>query len=414
MVLNRFDSDWRRRMRVAVGLTAFFAIAVPLRAQDTKTPDTSKARVRLGPVGLNPAIELTNLGVDTNVFNEPEGQEESDFTFTLTPKADVWMKIGPTWITGSIREDLVWYQTFESERATNTFASVNWAVPLNRLAFAVLGSYLHARERPGFEIDERVDRSEVSARALVEYRALSKTFFGVRGGRQHVDFDEDAAFMNTSLRSELNRTATTGAFTVRNQLTPLTSISVDIGRQQDRFEFSPDRDTDSTTADVQVIFDPFALIKGSARFGFRDFEPTDPRVPGYKGTTAAVDLMYVLQGSTRLSVQVNRDVEYSFETSQPYYLQTGVNGSIAQQIYGPLDAVAHAAVQHLAYRDRAGSAVAVPDRTDRVHIYGGGFGYHMGRDLRLGFNIDKQKRLSDDFLRTYDGLRFGVSVTYGL
>ena len=153
---------------------------------------------------------------------------------------------------------------------------------------------------------------------------------------------------------------TSAAITIKHQLTPLTAITVDAGSQADRFDLWPDRDTDSTTAGVQVTFDPFALLKGSARFGYRDFVPVDPNVPEYSGTTAAVDLTYVLQGSTKLNVQLNRDVEYSFDVDQPYYLQTGVAGSIAQQIYGPVDVVARAGTQHLAYRDRAGTTVAVP------------------------------------------------------
>ena len=48
-------------------------------------PDPSKVRVRIGPLWMNPTIALTNLGVDTNVFNGPAGQEQKDFTATVTP-----------------------------------------------------------------------------------------------------------------------------------------------------------------------------------------------------------------------------------------------------------------------------------------------------------------------------------------
>ena len=42
-----------------------------------------------------------------------------------------------------------------------------------------------------------------------------------------------------------------------------------------------------------------------------------------------------------------RDVQYSFEANQPYYLQTGIEGSIAQQIFGPFDVVGRGGVQSL-------------------------------------------------------------------
>ncbi len=294
--------------RAGFGAWLLTCLATSAAAQ-INLPDTSRARLRVGPVLVNPVIDLTNLGIDTNVFNQPADQAQDDFTFTLTPRADVWMKIGPTWISGNVREDLIWYETFASERAANTSATVSWIVPLNRLRFSVGTGYLWARERPSYEIDARVPRVETQVNGAAEVRALSRTFFGVQASRRHVEFQEDASFVDTALRFQLNRVATTVAVTARNELTPLTSISIDVGRLNDRFDYSSLRDSDSTTAGVQVTFDPSALIKGSARVGYRDFEPQDHSVPAYQGTTVAVDLSYVLLGSTRFGIQLGRDVQ---------------------------------------------------------------------------------------------------------
>jgi hypothetical protein len=386
----------------------------PVMAQAILEPDTSHVRVELGPVGANPTIELTNLGVDTNVFNDPPGAEKRDFTFTLTPKADLWMKAGRTWITGSVREDLIWYQEYSSERSANTSATLGWVVPLNRVAFAVSGGFVSSHQRPGFEIDGRVPRRELLGTGRAEYRVLARTYIGVSGQRQRVEFDQDAEYQGVNLDTELSRVSTSEALTLRHQLTPLTSISLDAGRVQDRFEFSPLRDADSTTAGAAVTFDPSALIKGSARFGYRNFSPADRALPGYKGFVTAVDLAYSLLGTTRFGVTLTRDIQYSYDQDQPYYLQSGVAASVAQQIYGPLDAVARIGFQQLEYRDRAGAPVQVPGRTDDVRSYGGGAGYHFGHDLRIGVNVDKQRRTSEVFQRRYDGLRVGVSMTYGL
>ena len=116
---------------------------------------------------------------------------------------------------------------------------------------------------------------------------------------------------------------------------------------------------------------------------------------------------------TRFAVQFKRDVSYSYDVNQPYYLESGVGASIAQQVYGPVDAVARINASRLAYRDRAGAAVEVVDRVDYVRTYGIGVGYRMGRDLRIGFNVDQQHRISDVASRQYDGLRYGTAVTYG-
>lgn len=377
-------------------------------------PDLTAMRVRLGPLYLNPALALTNTGVDTNVFNAADTDApQSDFTMTVTPSTDLWLRMGRTWINGTLREDIFWYKKFASERSVGNTYRVAWLVPLTRVAFNVGAGWINTRERPGFEIDARSRRLEREFTGAGEIRALSKTLFGVRGARRNVEFDKDAVFLGTNLHDELTRTSAAAAITIRHELTPLTTISVEMGREQDRFDFSPLRDSNSQRIDVGLNFDPFALISGTARVGFRNFDPVAGDLPGYTGTTAAVDLAYVALGFTRLAVQATRDVQYSFDIDQPYYLQTGISGSLAQQIYGPVDVEGRVGTARLAYRTREGAQVAVSDRVDHVRTYGGGLGYRMGRDLRIGFNVDQQHRSSEIDRRQYDGLRYGIAVTYG-
>jgi hypothetical protein len=193
----------------------------------------------------------------------------------------------------------------------------------------------------------------------------------------------------------------------------LTAVTVEAAQTQDRFEFNPLRDSNSTAVRVGLGFDPFALIKGSATFGVRDFAPLSPGLPSYRGFVGTADLSYTLLGATRFAVQWKRDISFSFDNDQPYYLENGFNGSITQQVFGPFDAMVRGGVAHLDYRDRAGAAVAVVDRSDEVRSYGVGVGYHFAEDLRLGFNVDKQQRISPVADREYSGLRYGTSLTVG-
>ena len=165
---------------------------------------------------------------------------------------------------------------------------------------------------------------------------------------------------------------------------------------------------------MSFTFDPGALLKGSATFGYTNYKPQSVDLPGFKGATFGVDLAYTLLGSTRFSGTIRRDVESSYDTNQPYYLQTGGSVSIAQQIFGPVDVVGRIGTHRLEYRTRVGAFVAAPDRTDRLRAHGGGLGFHLGQDLRLGFNIDKERRTSVLTDRQYDGLKYGTSLTYGL
>lgn len=383
-------------------------------AQTEGAPDPEKVRVRFGPFWMNPTLSLANAGIDTNVFNEADADHpKRDFNITVTPQAELWLRMARTWITGLIKEDLVWYNTYSSERSGNSSYTLGWVAPLSRISFAVAGNWLNTRERPGFEIDARSRRREQTYKGAVEVRALSRTFFGVRAERTNVDFAQNALFNNANLHNELNRTSTSGALTLRHELTTLTSVVLDVSRVQDRFQFSTLRDADSTQLTVGLKFNPFALISGSAQVGVRDFVPLSSDLPTYRGGTALLNLTYVAGGSTRLSVIGSRDVQFSYDVNQPYYLQTGVSLSAAQQIYGPIDVEGRFGGQRLAYRSRSGATVAVADRTDHVRNYGAGIGYHTGRDMRVAFNVERQARESGVDHRRYHGLRFGTAITYG-
>ena len=106
----------------ALALALALAAVAPLSAQTSEGgPDPAQVRVRIGPLLMNPTMALTNLGIDDNVFNEPEDLlPKRDFTATLTPSTDLWVRMGRTWISGTVKEELIWYQKYATERAANS------------------------------------------------------------------------------------------------------------------------------------------------------------------------------------------------------------------------------------------------------------------------------------------------------
>jgi putative beta-barrel porin BBP2 len=390
------------------------AISSPAFAQNPTVPDPdADATMRFGPLALKSTLALSNLGIDTNVFNEADADPpQSDFTMTFTPATNLWLRMGRTWISGTIHVDWVYYNKFASERSMNTNFGVGISRAFNRLSFNAGASRLSTRDRPGYEIDARSQRLETLLEGEVGMRVLAKTHIGVRTWSRKTAFDQAAVFLGTPLARELNRTSSGSALVVRHDLTPLTSLAFEAGRDYERFAFSSLRDSNSTRVAGTVKFQPLALISGDASVGYRDFTPSLGDVPPYRGAIAAVNLSYRLLGTTRLGVQMNRDVQHSFEFNQPYYLQTGISGSVQQQVYGPFDVLARIGFNRLAYRDRVGAVVPQADRMDRVRSFGAGAGYRLGTDKRLGFSVDHQSRRTGLAGRPYKGLRVGMSLTY--
>jgi hypothetical protein len=372
--------------------------------------DAAKARVRLGPLKINPSIALTNAGVDTNVFNSTTPQ--SDFTMTLTPRADMWLRVGRSWLSVMAKEDLVYYQKFESERSTNpTYAAVVH-VPLTRVSFDLRTGYLDTRDRPGFEIDTRSQHTQYDFGASMEARLFGKTFAGLTATRTQVTFQRDQTFRGSDLATELDRTMTDAGFTLRHQVTPITSAIFMIDHQEDNFVYSHWRDSTSTRLSGGLRFDPNGIVSGAGQVGYRHFAPVLGTVEGYDGLIASVDMSYRARASTRVGVQMMRDLQYSYEFEQPYYLQTGLTGTVSQVVGGPFDVVGRFGAYSLGYRGQVEAAFPGADRTDSLRIFGGGIGYRFGK-TRVGLDLDNQQRISDAPGRSYNGLRFGTSVKYG-
>jgi hypothetical protein len=389
-------------------------LAASVASAQTAQVDGSIGRVRLGPVLLTPKLALTNMGVDNNVFNQADAEHPSaDFTMTVTPHLDWQLRAGRALLTGALNEDLVYYRRFADERSANLGLTGAFKVPLNRVTLAVDRSYRSVRDRPGFEIDARSQHTEDAYGSSFELRALSKTVVGITGRRSTVRFDHDATFQGSSLWRELDRTMTTAGVLVRYRLTPLTGVTLNVEREEDRFLVSQVRDSNSVGVMVGVRFDPSALISGSATFGHRTFKMLTGEVPGYDGPIAKVDLTCVALGGTMLALALERNIQYSYDFEQPYYVQTGVSGSVMQRLFGPIDLTGRAGVQQLAYRGQIGIAIPLADRTDSVHSLGGTVSYRVAKTMRIGFNVDHQSRTSIEAQREYGGLRYGISVTYG-
>lgn len=397
---------------LVASLLILMLLAPPAHAQEEEQDDpVATAPVRLGPVGLAPTIAMTNLGVDTNVFHRPSASD-SDFTATLTPATAAWLRTadGLLSVTGSL--DFVYFGRFKSERSINGFGEARYEYRFNRLTPFVSASALSTRARPGYEIDARARRREYDVAAGVELRALSRTDVELAGRRRTVDFAGDAIFMGTRLEEVLNRSVESAHLTIRHRLTPLTTAVVRAFGERERFDLNSVRNTDSFHVEAGFELSQFALIRGRAFVGYRRLTAAGGgTLPTFSGATASVDVAYTAPTETRITLGVASDVDYSFELEYPYYVQTGWTVSVTQRLTSRWDVMLRGGRDRLGYR---GESEALPgQRVDFVDHIGGGIGYQLGHDTRLGFDVLSYHRRTDLPDRGYRAIRSGLSVTYG-
>jgi Putative beta-barrel porin 2 len=397
-----------RTLCAVVVCCALSAVSSAAYAQDIPDPE-DLARIRFGPIRLTPSVTVTSLGVDTNVFNEADDPKQ-DTTAAFGPRLEFWMRVGRARLSGSSRVEYVFFKKYDSQRSFGTLNEARLELPLNRLAPFVEGRYTNTRQRPGYEIDARARRREVGARAGADLRVGSRSTLRVAAGRDTFRFDSEDSFLGAALSEELDRDSDTFEVSLRQRLTPLTTLAIVAEQRQDRFVFTPVRDADGFRVTPGFEFKPFALVQGSVFVGYRRFRTLSPIVPDFAGPIATADLAYALR-ATRFQLRLNRDVTYSFETLEPYYLLTDVTLSVTQRITQAWDVVGRGGRQLLDYR--AVGPDTVP-RTDKLRQAGGGVGYRFGEQVRLGVDADHYRRQSVISGRTYQGWRIGGSVNYGV
>jgi hypothetical protein len=143
-VNGRSRNTMPSRRAAIVALLLVCAPASALAQQDPNAPDPSRVKARFGPVLMNPSITVGNVGVDENVFNE-RFNPKRDFTLTVSPNTEVYLPFMGTWFTGTVLEDLIWYQEYSSERQANATYGIAWKWPLTRLTVNASASHANVR-----------------------------------------------------------------------------------------------------------------------------------------------------------------------------------------------------------------------------------------------------------------------------
>jgi hypothetical protein len=391
-------------------MTVLFARSTMAQQVPTASDDpVANARFKFGVIGVDPRFGIQNAGVDTNVFNTTANQL-SDFTFTFVPGTRLFLRTGKGLLTVDGNLELIYFNEFDSERSLNSSVMGRYELRFNRIRPYFSASSLNTRQRPGYEIDARARHYETEFHAGVDLRTGAKGT--LRVDYRHLDytFAGDAVFAGRPLNQELNRALDVGELSWRQQLTALTTWVTRISRDSERFKFDDARNSDSLRVSSGFELGRFALIRGSAFAGYRKLEAADGgTLPGFSGITADVDVSYTAPTQTRLSIAVDRDIQYSYERTTPYYLQTGWTGTLTQRVIGKWDAQLAGGRDRLSYH-----AINRRDsRTEFIGRFGGGVGYTLGEQTRVSIDVNSFYRRSELPGREYGGVRAGVSVTYG-
>lgn len=398
------------RMFSSVAATAAaWTLACAGVASAGQTPDTvPPGTLTLGPVWITPGVLLKDMGVDNNVFNEPV-DPKTDFTFTLTPRAAVRLRMRRLHLAFTTATDYVYYRTYSSERGTNTYASGHVEFDLGTLKPYVSATALNSRARVNAEVDTRARHRDVVYAGGVTLKVASRTSLLLNASQGYVAYEPDEEFRGISLDKSLNGTRRSIDAGLAIALTPLTTFSMSLARERHQFSFSPGRDADAWRVSPTFAFSPTGLLSGTASVGYRRFHTRSPVLPDYSGLVSAVSVAATIYGRNDVLGVFNRDVQYSYDTTTVYFLGTGGSVRWTFLVAGPIDIRGTVGRTLMDY-----SVSGASDGRDTTTAYGGGLGYRFSNGARLGINAEWARRASTRSIdRNYRNNRIFAGLTWG-
>lgn len=377
-------------------------------AQQAPPEQLPPGTIVYGPLTLSPSLIIKGLGLDDNVFNEAV-DPKSDFTLTLTPRASVGLRARRIRLTYVSAVDYVYYDAYASERGTNVTSEVRADVDLGRLRpyASLVGT--NTRNRLNTEVDARARHHDLTYNAGLALRVASRTRVLLNARRSTIEYEPDATFRGVSLQESFDGRVERIEAGLGVDLTPITTLSVLGQREQQRFNLSRSRNSNSWRVSPTLTFSPTGLLTGTASLGYRHFDAVDQTLPDYSGLVASVTIGATVSGRHQVQATYLRDVQYSYDPSTPYYVANGGTVTWTTIVAGPFDVRGTVGRTLMHYRGDIGDRGTDTSTTD-----GGGIGYRFSEHARLGVNAEWVERHSDRSAdRGYRSRRIFASLTWG-
>lgn len=410
-------SDWRLRSSVILFMTLAIMPRVaaaqglgagPLTSSlATTEPETGV--LRLGRLRVAPGVVVREIGWDSNVFDEAENPKE-DYVAAVAPDISAFMRLRFVQVSAYGGGDFNYYKTYESERSAGYAGRGRVDFLLSRVRPFVGGGRANVRTRPNGEIDVRASRVEDElsgglAYDLSDHSAIYGSAFQQR--IRYVNALEDGIDLSAALDHNRNDYS----MGVRTDITPLLSMTVSGGYQEDQFSHDALRNADSRNASLNVRIGAEAIVSGSATVTFKDYRPTNPLLRSFRGVTAGGLMSYSFLEIGRLTFSGTRNIEYSFDAAEAFYMENSAMLYYTHRLFGKVDAQVRGGRSIFDYS----FSEVTPAHKDTLDTGGASVGYNLNNRTRISLNYELARRRSPVLPeRNYDRKRVYVAWAYAL
>ena len=389
--------------------------AAPAEAQITAPREA--AQIEFGTLSLYPSLQIVDAGIDDNVFNDriraaarlhDDRRRRECWRFSVLARTSCCSR--PATTTSGSRNST-------SERSNNMQYAVRFNLSASRFKPFIGAEYVRTRVRRSPEIDARARRVDRKVLGGIAFEVSPRTALTASVRLDDSNYDEGERFRDVALDDALNRSGRAADAGVRYAITPLTTLSVTAGYEEQTFKESHIRDLKRYTVGPTLEFSPEAAIRGRVVTAFELFKPDDPALAERMGFAYQALLNWSLFGRTTFDLGAGRNISYSYQDTEPYYLLTNVRLLVTQPLAGMVRALrrlrlgAHGVP--LAPRRRCSAGRVGPRRhgsrrQTAASVCASAAAFHV----RVG--VEKTRRRSvEDPLQNFNRTRILSTVTVG-
>lgn len=397
-------------LALAATSTAYAQAEPPPPTGPTEDP-ADTARVRIGPLFLQPEFGLKNVGLDNNVFNDP-ADPQRDWTGTLALGMHAGLRYGQARLTVKTTTNYVYYAHFREERAIDGHTRYQFEIRNPRIRPWIAFDKVKSHERSGFEIDSRAGRSVPTYEAGLEAKLGFRLSTRLVAFQRKVAYQEEERFRGVDLADTLDTRTDQGALQVLYEVSPLSSLRLGLEMSRIRFDTASIRNADDRAVYIGLEGRRDAGMEGTVDIGWKDRKPADPRAPSFSGLVARGSGAVVFAEQVRVAFGLDRDPQWSYEEAYTFYVQSGASTTITWRPYQRFDIQATGRHYWLDYRHGLDDRAVL--RTDKIYSYGGGIGIFLRGypGTRLGIGVEQAARESQLEDRNYRTLRYLTNVGF--
>jgi hypothetical protein len=381
------------------------------------------ARWRLGALRVNAALELTNVGYDTDIYYGYLEETVPDFTFSAGVPVQVLLPLSKK-IVLEVFDSLqyLFYLDAKNERGWNNILRGQVHFAFDRFYIQAGGGLSNIRQRLSPELNINIRQKEDSLNGTILWQASQVMSLALLYGESQFDYG-DAEFGGASIAETLNRKE--DYFDFVTYLQPSSRVRFFLDGQYGSYRFAEEassvRDTRSYGFFGGLEFIPregetrrVEGVRGSISLGYKRFDIIDPLPLDGSGFAGAVNVSAGLFEKTTGRAFFSRDFQFSAFSGASFYASTAYGGGITRLISRRTSFSYDISFGRITYPDAetggGGTPVGIYNRYT-THSFS--LNVRLARHLAITFLSTLGKRIVDASGLERNRNFFGFSMIYG-